>query len=231
MIEGVFVTGTDTGIGKTHVSQALMRYLSQANVCVGAMKPVASGADLVDGELKNADALALLSESSKQVKYELVNPYCFSQPAAPQFAAEAANIDIDFELIKTSYEKIKQTNDFILVEGIGGWRVPLTSEQDVSDLALFLGLPVILVVGIRLGCINHAVLTDAAIRQSGVRYLGWVANRIEPEYENFDETVQAMQRLLSPPLLASCGWNALEIDVLSPKINSMIKELKSTISQ
>lgn len=173
---GIFVTGTDTGIGKTHVSVRLIEALHQAGFRVAGMKPVASGAEWVNGRWVNADAQALISAATEPHPYDWVNPFVYEPPIAPHLAAEKAGSPVRFDRIRACYERLVARSDLVVVEGVGGWLVPLNGAEDLSDLARYLGLPVLMVVGIRLGAINHARMTHALIQQSGVPFLGWVAN-------------------------------------------------------
>lgn len=199
--EGFFVTGTDTGVGKTWIAVALIQTLKQRGLSALGMKPVASGCEPADGELRNHDALLLQANASFLVPYRTINPYSFAPPIAPHIAAEQAGIRISLETIRQSYNTLHSQADCVVVEGVGGWEVPLNPEQRVSHLAITLGLPVILVVGLRLGCLNHALLTHAAIKRSGLSCAGWVANQIEPDYTCLSENVRTLRDTLDTPLL------------------------------
>jgi dethiobiotin synthetase len=199
--DGYFITGTDTGAGKTWATVALMRHLQRQGKAVLGMKPVASGCAPHGGELKNADALLLQQYASFAVPYALVNPYALEPPIAPHIAARRAGVGIDFEVIGAAFRQLQAQADAVLVEGVGGWAVPLNAAQDVADLAGFLHLPVILAVGMRLGCINHARLTHRAIAASGVECRGWLAVCVEPQMTAVDENIAALQELIAAPLL------------------------------
>lgn len=201
---GCFVTGTDTGVGKTLVSQVLLHALRRAHAAVAGFKPVASGCDRTREGLRNADALALQAASSIPLSYDTVNPYAFELPIAPHLAAEEAGVSIDLDAIVRNIESVAA--DRIVVEGVGGWLVPMNRSQSVADLAQGLGLPVVLVVGLRLGCLNHALLTADAIRSRGLELYGWVANRIDPAFERCDENIAALQERLDAPLLMRLPW-------------------------
>ncbi|MGD8577381.1 MAG: dethiobiotin synthase, partial [Thiohalophilus sp.] len=166
---GVFVTGTDTEIGKTFCSRLLMIALQQRGLSVAGMKPVASGGEYRNGELVNDDALQLQQQSDRDLPYEWVNPYVFEPPIAPHLAAIQAGKVIEAELIRGSFSRLQQQSDQVIVEGVGGWRVPLSDTLSVSDLPVLLDLPVVLVVGMRLGCLNHALLTIESIQQAGIK--------------------------------------------------------------
>jgi dethiobiotin synthetase len=204
--DGVFVTGTDTGIGKTHASVGLLRALKERGCRTAAMKPVASGAQRTAAGLRNDDALALQAAATVAADYEEINPYCFEPPIAPHVAAHRAGVTIDLAHILGRARALCARADFVLVEGVGGWRVPLGPRLEVGDLARGLGLPVLLVVGLRLGCINHALLTAAAISREAPGMRGWVANAIDPHYETAAETVQALTERLGMPPMATLGW-------------------------
>jgi dethiobiotin synthetase len=203
-VHGCFVTGTDTGVGKTLVSQVLLHALRSAHAAVAGFKPIASGCDRTPEGLRNADALALQAASSIPLPYDVVNPYAFAPPIAPHLAAEQAGVAIDLDVILQRIGSVAA--DRIVVEGVGGWQVPLNRTQSVADLAQRLGLPVVLVVGLRLGCLNHALLTAEAIRSCGLELAGWVANRIDPAFPCCDENIAALQERLAVPLLLRLPW-------------------------
>lgn len=179
--QGIFITGTDTGCGKTEITLALMQHLQSQGLQVLGMKPVASGAEESGEGLRNTDALRILEAGSLAVPYELVNPYAFAPPAAPHLAAEQAGVTIRSEAIRNCYDALCDLADFVVVEGVGGWRVPLGPELDVSDLPVLLRTPVLLVVGMRLGCLNHALLSAESILDLGANFAGWVSNQLEPD--------------------------------------------------
>jgi dethiobiotin synthetase len=209
MTAGFFITGTDTGIGKTWCAAALLAALRRRGHTALGMKPVASGCVHTQDGLRSDDALLLMQHSSPPVPpYALINPYAFAAPIAPHLAAQQAGVDIRLDLIVDTMRELQGQTDLIVVEGVGGWYVPLNARRTVADLALALGLPVILVVGIRLGCLNHALLTAAAVRQSGNRLAGWIANRIEPDTLCAEENIACLRERLSAPLLGvmpHCG--------------------------
>jgi len=210
--KGLFITGTDTGVGKTLVSKLLLRSFAFQGQKVIGMKPVASGAvKRMDG-LENEDALALLECSSIEVPYHLINPYCFEPPIAPHIAAEQAGTTINLDVILDHYRSLAVIADLVVVEGVGGWSVPLSESCDMSDLALQLDLPVILVVGIRLGCINHALLTAQSIQAKGCNPVGWIANIISSHVDVVPQVIESLEARFDFPLLAS-------IPILSPVQN------------
>ena len=196
-----FVTGTDTEIGKTLVSCALLHALAQQDLrCIG-MKPVAAGAESVDGVWCNEDVTALIAASNVRAEMNLINPYLFSLPAAPHIAAQQEQRQIELEPILQSYRQLSRLAQAVVVEGVGGFRVPLNDKEDSTDLARQLNLPVILVVGMRLGCISAALLTAEAIRARGLTLAGWVANSAQTEMAQLQGNLSALQDRLDAPFL------------------------------
>ena len=179
MQQAWFVTGTDTGVGKTLVSAALLTALARTGRRVVGMKPVASGCAVTPHGLRSADAEALRAAGNVTADYEDINPYAFAPPTAPHLAAAAADAQIDIAVIRAHYARLATRADAVVVEGIGGWLVPINRTQTMADVVHALELPVILVVGMRLGCLNHALLTQRAIAASGCRLVAWVANRVD----------------------------------------------------
>lgn len=196
-MSGLFITGTDTEIGKTYVSSLLIKILADEGLKVTGMKPVASGAKKINGVLQNEDALSLMQSSNIEVDYKNVNPYVFEPAISPHLAAEDAGIEIDFAEIKNNFDHLKSISDVVVVEGVGGWYAPLTSDTTVADLAETLNLPVILVVGLRLGCLNHALLTAQAIRQSGLSVAGWIANHVDEDFSSAEENIKTLKHFLN----------------------------------
>lgn len=198
---GLFVTGTDTGIGKTVVACALVRAFAVRGERVAVMKPIASGAARTPEGLRNEDALSLIEASGRALRYEEVNPYCFEPAISPHIAADDDKIEIDIGKIRTDFDALSAGCDRIVVEGAGGWLAPINRSESMADLACALGLPVLMVVGLRLGCLNHAQLTRAVIAASRVSFAGWIANRLEPQMEREAENLATLeQRLGEPPL-------------------------------
>ena len=195
---GWFITGTDTEIGKTFVACALLHAFRRTGVTALAMKPIAAG---FDEQGVNEDVERLLAASSLAAPRALVNPYGFRAAIAPHIAAEEEGRRIELPHIAASLTKLQTMADVVLVEGVGGFCVPLGAGGDTADLASLLGLPLILVVGMRLGCINHALLTQQAIAARGLPLAGWVANRIDPAMSRFSENLAALQARLPAPLL------------------------------
>ncbi len=198
---GFFVTGTDTGVGKTLIACALLHALARQGRRVIGMKPVAAGAVRGAQGLINDDVALLQAAGNVDAPLALVNPYCFEPAIAPHLAAEQAGVVIDLATIAGAFERLAAAADLVIVEGVGGFRVPLNHSEDSADLAQCLGLPVILVVGLRLGCLNHALLTAQAIHAKGLRLAGWIANRIDPAMAAADENVAALAQRVAAPLL------------------------------
>ena len=195
---GLFVTGTDTGVGKTRVAVALIHLLRARGLRVAAMKPVSAGS--APGEL-NEDVVALLQAANVTAALRDVNPYAFAEPVAPHIAAQQAGMCVDLETIAAAYSRLAAIADVVVVEGAGGWRVPLNAQQDMADLAQRLGLPVVLVVGLRLGCLNHALLTAESIAFRQLPWAGWVGNQIEAEMPFRAENLAALHARLPAPCL------------------------------
>lgn len=203
MSHGIFITGTDTGVGKTMVAAGLVRLSTNLGYRTVGLKPVASGAEATAGGLRNADALALASAGSVPIPYQETNPYCFAPAIAPHLAAAEAGIAMTAASLVDWYRRASAHASVSIVEGAGGWRVPLHPEGFLSDLPEMLGLGVVLVVGLRLGCLNHARLSFEAIERSGrCPFLGWVASRTDTAFERPDDNLATLARLLGSPALA-----------------------------
>lgn len=201
---GFFVTGTDTGIGKTWCTAALLAALRRHGHTAWGVKPVASGCAQTARGPRSDDALLLMEHGSPPVPpYEQINPYALIRPIAPHLAARHAGVDIRLDRILHIVDRLREQADFVVVEGVGGWSVPLTARETVADLAQALGLPVVLVVGIRLGCLNHALLTAAAIQRSGIRLAGWIANRVDADTACAEENIASLHERLTIPLLGT----------------------------
>ncbi|MCC7484214.1 MAG: dethiobiotin synthase [Burkholderiales bacterium] len=205
-LHGVFVTGTDTGVGKTLVACALIRAFTRRGLRAAGMKPVAAGAAPSGGVLVNGDVEQLIAAGNVAAPREIVNPYCFAEPIAPHIAAARAGTTIDTARIARAHEALRARADVVVVEGAGGFRVPLGAAADTADLAVRLALPVVLVVGMRLGCLNHALLTAEAIAARGLALAGWVANHVAPEMDAVDENVRALEARLKAPLIARIAY-------------------------
>ena len=207
MKQGFFVTGTDTGVGKTLISAALIHSLRNENVRVSGMKPIASGCIETDHGLKNEDADLLLQASNVIADYDLICPYRFLPPIAPHIAAQEQGAVISIEYIMECYRRLQSSSDKVVVEGVGGWQVPLDQQKSMSDLAIELDLPVIIVVGGRLGCINHALLTADSILASGLSVAGWVFNQIDPDMQQVAAVKQTLQNRMPGRLIADIPWH------------------------
>ncbi len=200
MSESVFITGTDTSVGKTYVAVKLIQqYIAQGYKVIG-MKPVAAGCEMIDGIWQNEDVAKLMAASNVQAPREWVNPYCFDEPIAPHIAATRHGVQIDIAKIQQAYENLQGLADIVVVEGAGGLLVPVDDERTIADVALALHLPVILVVSVKLGCLNHAVLTVEALKARQIRLSGWVANVITPSEYAWQNIESLQQRLHMQPL-------------------------------
>jgi dethiobiotin synthetase len=208
--QSLFLAGTDTGVGKTTVAVALLKELAQSGLRAAGMKPVAAGAAMTSHGWRNDDALDLLAAGNVQLPYEWLNPCCLPAATSPHLAAREAGIAIEIPPIVAAFEHIRTRSDAIIVEGAGGWFAPIgpggagDESQTMQDVAMALALPVVLVVGVRLGCLNHALLTAGAITRSGLPFVGWIANPIDPQFADADAYVDSLSSRLVAPLL----WKA-----------------------
>jgi dethiobiotin synthetase len=205
-LRSLFVTGTDTGVGKTLVTAALLHTLAQRHARVVGMKPVAAGLVLQQGAWVSEDVLMLRAASTVSVPPELDNPVALSEPLSPHLAAAHAGRHVAVAELLAAQRALQARADVVLVEGAGGWRVPLNDRETLADLARALAAPVVLVVGLRLGCLNHALLTAEAIRADGLRLAGWVANSIDPGMACRDENIDSLRQRLPAPLLGVVPW-------------------------
>lgn len=202
MSPAYFIAGTDTDVGKTTIAAGLLYAARQAGLSTAAGKPVASGCEQMPHGLRNADALALLAECSLPLSYDEVNPVAFEPAIAPHIAAREAGVVLSVSsLLAPMQQVLAKQADFTLIEGAGGWRVPLSDQDSLSDVARGLDLPVILVVGVRLGCISHALLTAEAIAQDGLQLAGWVANIIDSKTARLEENLATLAERLPAPCL------------------------------
>lgn len=202
MTRAYFIAGTDTDIGKTTIACGLLHAARLAGLSTAAAKPVASGCSRTPQGLRNADALALLAECSLPLDYAEVNPFAFAPAIAPHLAAREAGVRLDLEALLGPVRRVLARGaDFTLVEGAGGWRVPLAGQATLSDLPVALALPVILVVGVRLGCINHGLLSAEAIARDGLVLAGWVANLIDPHTARLEDNLATLAERLPAPCL------------------------------
>jgi len=202
MSGGWFITGTDTGVGKTLVARLLLEALKRAGHSAAGMKPVASGCHASAAGLRSDDALELMQASGVAADYADVNPYALGPACAPHIAARETGVEIRLERILESFRRLQQKSPWVVVEGVGGWMVPLVERLTMADVARALGLPVILVVGLRLGCLNHALLTADAIRRADIPLAGWVANHIDPAMTHAPENIATLAQKIEAPLLA-----------------------------
>ena len=207
MSGGWFITGTDTGVGKTRMACLLLEALAREGKRAIGMKPVASGCRETAAGLRSEDAERLQAASGVAVDYAEVNPYAFAPGTAPHLAAHESGKEIRDEKILESFQRLRQKAPWMVVEGIGGWMVPLGEHLTMADVARAMRLPVILVVGLRLGCLNHALLTAEAIRAQGVPLAGWVANHIDPAFAYAERNVSSLEDRLGAPLLARLPWD------------------------
>lgn len=198
MSPAYFLTGTDTEIGKTFITCALLHRARHAGLKAAGLKPIAAGTDAAG---RNEDVEQIRAASDVRLADEIVNPYCFAAAIAPHIAAAEEGRHIEFPVIRAACDRARAAAGLVIVEGAGGFRIPLGADGDSADLAIALDLPVILVVGMRLGCISHALLTAEAIVGRGLKLAGWVANRIDPAMSRFDENLATLRDLLPAPLL------------------------------
>jgi len=200
---GIYVTGTDTGIGKTVASTALLHALRAGGAQAVGMKPVASGCVATAAGWRNDDAMALLAASDPQPAYDDLNPYALPLPLAPELAARDAGVQVELSRILQAHARLRRMAPQVVVEGVGGWAAPLSAALMQAELVSALGIPVVLVVGLRLGCLNHAILSARAIVADGCRLLGWIGNAVDPHMERRD----AHRAMLDSRLPAPClGW-------------------------
>jgi dethiobiotin synthetase len=214
-----FVTGTDTGIGKTRVACALVRHLVAKGHRVAAMKPVASGCDRTPAGLRNEDAVLLAREMNVDLAYEQVNPYAFEPAIAPHIAADAAGVEVDPGRIASIAGRIDA--DHLVIEGVGGWCVPLGRAMMLADLVDELDARVLLVVGMRLGCISHALLTCAQIERDGLDLVGWLVNRVDPNMIQYGNNLKTLRKHIRAPLLAELAWEGKQLNLQS-EINDIL---------
>ncbi len=208
MTKGFFVTGTDTSIGKTTVACALLRAFAAQGKKVVGMKPIAAGSE--NGQW--LDVEQLLAASNVNVTRQQINPYAFDPPISPHIAAQQAGVEIDLAVIQRAYQTLSNQADIVIVEGAGGFLVPLNAQQTGADLACALNIPAILVVGMRLGCLNHALLTAQAIRAAGLILVGWVANCVDLQMLVLEENIVTLEQRLGCPLIGVVPFD-MKMDV------------------
>ncbi len=215
-MHNLFITGTDTGVGKTWITLGLMTRWQSAGLAVNGMKPVASGSAWKDGQLRNADAEQIMNCCSRTISYQQVNPYAFEQPIAPHIAARNEQVNVELEVLAASYNSLADGADKVIVEGVGGWRVPLADGIQTEDLVRRLDLAVVLVVGLRLGCINHALLTAESLVAAKLPFAGWLGSAICRDYAGQQATLDYLCREIPAPFLGSIPWlERLEPDTIS----------------
>lgn len=198
-----FITGTDTDAGKTHVTSLLLKLLAQHKKRAIGFKPIASGCEMAFDQLVNADALMLMESATVSAKYDIINPFAFAPPIAPHIAAQKAGITLSVDKLSAAYQVIKQQDaDYLLTEGAGGWALPINNNEYLYDWVKAEKMPVILVVGIKLGCINHALLTAAHMQSMGINCIGWIANQVDAQMDEYQANIDSLKQRLAFPLLA-----------------------------
>jgi dethiobiotin synthetase len=232
MSDGLFITGTDTEVGKTVVARLIVRSLVASGVRVAVMKPVAAGGFMTADGPRNEDALGLLADSNVALPYETVNPYCLAAPVSPHLAARDSGVTIELPRIREKFGTLEGRADWVIVEGAGGWLAPLNDSEFIADLAAALALPVLLVVGLRLGCLNHALLTVAAIRQRRLILAGWIANQIDPDFARVPDNLATLERHIGMAPIATLSHDPagqaaarLPDDALAVLLSAMRKQL------
>lgn len=219
-VYSVYVTGTDTGIGKTVASCALLRALAARGVEAVGMKPVASGCERIDGAWRNSDALALIDASAAASGYDDHNPYALPAATAPQLAARDAEVDVSLAPMLRAYAVLAAGSDAVVVEGVGGWAAPLADGLEQADLVRALDLPVVLVVGLRLGCLSDARLTARAIEADGCRWRGWIANAIDPAFDRQADYLDLLRAALPAPCLGVLPYaDRVDADTLATSLD------------
>ncbi|MGJ7093051.1 dethiobiotin synthase [Vibrio hannami] len=206
MIKAFFIAGTDTEVGKTVVSKALLQALGARGLETIGYKPVAAGCKETEEGMRNSDALHLQQAATKQVPYEDVNPYALIQPCSPHIAAKREQVKVEYSVLSEKLVHHKECADVVLVEGAGGWRVPISDSDCLSTWVKQEKLPVILVVGIKLGCLSHAMLSVEAIQNDGLEIIGWAANRINPGTENYAEIIKMLEDKIPAPKLGEIPY-------------------------
>lgn len=229
MSQGFFVTGTDTEIGKTFITCALINLAVQKGYKVAGMKPIASGCEQTKDGLRNDDAIKIIEEMNTEFEYKRVNQYSFIPPVSPHFAARAVNKTIDIAKIKQNYLLIKKQTDMVFVEGVGGWEVPLGEDIRVADLASTLDLPVVMVVGLKLGCINHALLTAKAIENKGLKIVAVIATEVEKGYEFLEQTIKTLEKQLEITVQHVPWLETPNADIAAKHLQKIIKEIDENI--
>lgn len=206
MISAFFIAGTDTDVGKTVASKAILQALSANGVSTIGYKPVAAGSENTPEGMRNSDALHLINAATVKCDYDKINPYALALPTSPHIAAREEGKSIDFSILSTALKEHKASSDMVLVEGAGGWRVPVSESDTLASWVKSEKLPVVLVVGIKLGCLSHAQLTAEAIAADGLEILGWVANRINPGTEHYADIIAALEANIPAPKLGEIPY-------------------------
>ncbi|MFA5626500.1 MAG: dethiobiotin synthase [Thiohalomonadaceae bacterium] len=220
MTRGIFITGTDTNVGKTWASLGLMAALQAQGLSVLGMKPIASGCQASIDGLHNNDALLLQQQGSQSIDYHIINPYAYAPAIAPHLAAEQRGERIKLSHIQHHYQTLAELADVVVVEGAGGWLVPINDQETMADIARQLELEVILVVGLRLGCINHALLSAEAIRNRGIKLTGWLANTMDLRTSKLPQNILAIQQRIKVPLLGVIPYlQELSITTIAQQID------------
>jgi dethiobiotin synthetase len=224
-VTSFYITGTDTGVGKTVASAALLYALRTRGLHAVGMKPVASGCVETEAGWRNDDALALLAASGPQPDYADLNPYALPQPLAPEIAAREAGVGIELEKIVSAYRRLRASADALVIEGVGGWAAPLSATLDQADLVRALRLPVVLVVGMRLGCLNHARLTARAIVADGCELVGWIANHVDADMARQDENFELLRARIQAP----CWGRLPHVDAPDAETMSLLLETRRPV--
>jgi len=223
MRKGYFITGTDTDIGKTQIALGLLTLLADAGFSTTVMKPVSAGGIKTNKGLRNEDAIELIKYATVKPTYEQVNPFAFEAAIAPHIAAENTQVKIDIKTIENQFNQIAETADFIIVEGAGGWNVPINQTETMADVAISLSLPVILVVGMKLGCLNHAILTVENMQHNAVNIAGWIANSITPDFVEQQANIDTLQSMLTIPFLGAIPYvNPVRPRIIAKQINKSL---------
>jgi dethiobiotin synthetase len=226
MRPSLFVTGTDTEVGKTRIATGLCAAFVDAGLRVTAMKPIASGCRRTPAGLRNDDAESLLHSMNVRASYGEVNPYAFEPAIAPHIAAAEAGVSVDFTVLDHCFERLQLQSDITIVEGAGGWLAPVDTTRNFADLATRWGLDVVLVVGLRLGCLNHALLTQESVHRHGLRLVGWVGNCIDPAFERLEQNIATLKSRLNAPCLGEIPYaphadNASTAKILAPNLKEI----------
>lgn len=217
-----FVTGTDTDVGKTYVSELLLKHFTKPSLSENGSnkgfsaigyKPVAAGSHVLDGQLQNEDAIILRAASKPQLPYSDINPVCYKEPIAPHIASRLAEQPLTLSMLNLWWQRVKEQSDIALIEGAGGWRLPLNDHEYLSDFVKHLDCEVIVVVGMKLGCLSHALLTIEAIKSDGLVIKGWVANQLETPMDFYQENLSYLKQAINEPLLAEIKSGQLTSNV------------------